>query len=82
MLAAILATASGLVITADLNGDLFAFEARTGKLLHSIPTHQPAGGGIIAYRTKGHERIAMAAGFASGIYKTTGQPLVFVFALP
>ena len=82
MLAAILATASALVMTADLDGNLFAFEARTGKLLHSIPTHQPAGGGIIAYRIKGHERIAMAAGFASGIYKTTGQPVVAAFGLP
>ncbi len=82
MLAAILATASGLVITADLNGDLLAFEAGTGKLLHRIVTHQPAGGGIIAYTDHGHERIAMAAGFASGIYKTTGQPVVFVFGLP
>jgi alcohol dehydrogenase (cytochrome c) len=81
MLGAILATASGLVLTADLNGDLLAFEARTGKLVHRLPTHQPAGGGIIAYETAGVQRIAMAAGFASGIYKTNGQPTVFVFGL-
>jgi alcohol dehydrogenase (cytochrome c) len=81
MLAAILATASGLVLTADLNGDLLAFEAGTGKLVHRMPTHQPAGGGIITYKNRGQERIAMAAGFSSGIYKTTGQPVVFVLGL-
>jgi alcohol dehydrogenase (cytochrome c) len=81
MLAAILASASGLVITADLNGDILALEASTGKLLHRISTQQPVGGGIIAYKSRGHEHMAVAAGFASGIYKTTGQPVVFVFGL-
>ncbi len=81
MLAAILATASGLVLTADLNGDLLTFEARTGKLLHRIATRQPAGGGIVAYQNGGQERVAIAAGFASSIYKTAGQPVVLVFGL-
>ncbi|MGB6946333.1 MAG: hypothetical protein WBE37_28310 [Bryobacteraceae bacterium] len=58
-----------------------AFEAGTGKLLDRIATHQPAGGGIIASENGGQERIAVAAGFASGIYRTTGQPTVFVFGL-
>jgi PQQ-dependent dehydrogenase (methanol/ethanol family) len=81
MLAAILPTASGLVITADLNGDVLAFDAATGRLLHRIATHQPVAGGIIAYQLAGQERIAVAGGFASGIYKTTGRPVVFVFGL-
>lgn len=81
MLAAILVSASGLVVTGDLNGNLLAFDAGTGKLLHSVSTHQPMGGGIIAYQNGGHERIAVGAGFASSIYKTTGQPVVFVFGL-
>lgn len=81
MLAAILATASGLVVTADLDGDLLALDAGSGKLLHRMATHQPAGGGVIAYRNGGHERIAVAAGFSSGIYKTTGQPMVILFGL-
>ncbi len=68
-------------MTADLNGDLLAFQASSGKLLDRVATHQPAGGGIIAYENDGRERIAVAAGFASGIYKTTGQPTVIVFGL-
>jgi glucose dehydrogenase len=81
MLAALLPTASGLIVTADLNGDLLAFQASSGKLLDRIATRQPAGGGVIAYENGGRERIAVAAGFASGIYKTSGQPTVFVFGL-
>jgi alcohol dehydrogenase (cytochrome c) len=81
MLAALLTTASGLVITADLNGDVFAFSAGTGELLHRISTREPAGGGIIAYQHQGAERIALAAGFASGIYKTAGHPVVLVLGL-
>lgn len=81
MLAAILPTASGLVITGDLNGDLLAFDARSGNLLRRIATHQPIAGGVIAYRNGGQERIAVAGGFASDIYKTTGRPVVFVYGL-
>jgi len=81
MLAALLPTSSGLLLTADLNGDILIFEARSGKLLRRIATHQPAGGGIIAYQNDGHERIGVAAGFASGIYKTRGQPLVLVYGI-
>jgi alcohol dehydrogenase (cytochrome c) len=82
MLAAIVATASGVVLTADLNGDLLALDAANGNVLHRIAMHQPAGGGIVTYKNGGHERIAVAAGFASNIYKTQGQPVVTVFGLP
>jgi alcohol dehydrogenase (cytochrome c) len=82
MLAGIVATAGGRVLTADLNGDCLAFDAGTGNVLHRIAMHQPAGGGVIAYAEGGHERIAVAAGFASNIYKTQGQPVVAVFGLP
>lgn len=81
MLAAILPTASGLVITGDLTGNLLAFDAAAGKLLRSIATGQPVAGGIISYQNGGHERIATAAGFASSIYKTIGEPVVFVLGI-
>ena len=81
MLAGIVATASGLVVTADMNGDLLAFEAGTGKLLHRIATKQPAGGGIITYQIGGHQRIAMATGLEDRIFDSHGQPVVLVFGL-
>jgi alcohol dehydrogenase (cytochrome c) len=68
-------------MTADLNGDFLAFDAATGSLLHRIPTHQPAGGGVITYQTGAQQRIAIATGLNSGIFETKGQPQVVVFGL-
>ncbi len=62
MLAAILPTASRLVVTADLNGDLLAFEASSGKLLDRICDPPTCGRGILAYENGGRERVAVAAG--------------------
>jgi alcohol dehydrogenase (cytochrome c) len=81
MVAGIVATTTGLVMTADLNGDFLAFDAATGSLLHRIPTHQPAGGGVITYQTGAQQRIAIATGLNSGIFETKGQPQVVVFGL-
>jgi alcohol dehydrogenase (cytochrome c) len=81
MVAGIAVTGGGLMLTADLNGDLLAFDAATGKLLHKIATQQPAGGGIITYQTGGKQRIAMATGMENRIFGTHGQPVVMVFGL-
>lgn len=81
MVAGLLATASGLVFTADLQGDLLAFDAESGRVLHRIPTRQPAGGGVIAYQAGGKERIGVAAGMENRILATRGQPVVLVFGL-
>jgi outer membrane protein assembly factor BamB len=85
MVAGLVATASGLLVTADLNGDLLAFDATTGTLLHRMATKQPVGGGVISYQltnqTAGQQRIAVAAGLESRIFEVKGQPTVLVFGL-
>ena len=81
MVAGTAVTASGLVLTADLNGDFVAFDAATGKVLHRIATRQPGGGGVITYQTGGQQRIAMAAGLEDRILESHGQPAVLVFGL-
>jgi len=81
MVGAIVATASGLVLTGDLNGDLLAFDASSGNLLHRIATHQPVGGGVITYRQAGKQRIAVAAGLNGRVFDLKGQPTVLVFGL-
>jgi alcohol dehydrogenase (cytochrome c) len=81
MVAGIVVTASGLVATADLKGDLLAFDAAEGKLLHRVSTRQPAGGGVITYQAGTEQRIAIAAGLNSSIFETRGQPQIFVFGL-
>jgi hypothetical protein len=65
----------------DLNGDLLFFDAATGNLLHRITTHQPVGGGVIAYEQGGSQRIAVAAGLESPLLQTHGQPRVVVLGL-
>jgi alcohol dehydrogenase (cytochrome c) len=81
MVAGVLSTATGLVVTGDLNGDILFFDASTGNLLHRIATHQPVGGGVIAYQAGGSQRIAVAAGLESPLLQTHGQPTVVVLGL-
>jgi alcohol dehydrogenase (cytochrome c) len=81
LVAGIVATASGLVLTADLNGDFLAFDAATGNVLHKIATGQPAGGGLITYQQGEQQRIAIAAGLASRIFRAEGQPSILIFGL-
>jgi len=81
MVAGIAVTASGLVMTADLNGDFLAYDAASGKLLHRIRTGQPGGGGVITYQTGGSQRVAMAAGLEDRILGSHGKAVVIVFGL-
>jgi alcohol dehydrogenase (cytochrome c) len=81
MVAGIAVTASGLVMTADLNGDFMAYDAASGKLLHRIATKQAGGGGVITYQTGGKQRVAMAAGLEDRIFDIHGHPVVIVFGL-
>jgi alcohol dehydrogenase (cytochrome c) len=81
MVAGTTVTASGLVLTGDLNGDVIAFDAATGKILHRIPTQQPIGGGVVTYKAGGKQFVGVAAGLADAIMQTKGTPVVFVFGL-
>jgi alcohol dehydrogenase (cytochrome c) len=81
MVAGITVTGSGLILTADLNGDFLALDAATGNVVHRIPTSQPVGGGVITYQSAGQQRIALAAGMNSLVFGTKGQPTVLVFGL-
>jgi PQQ-dependent dehydrogenase (methanol/ethanol family) len=81
MVAGLAATSSGLLVTADLNGDLLVFDANSGNVLHRMATKQPGGGGVITYSQAGQQRIAMAAGLDSPIMGVKGQPTVLVFGL-
>ena len=81
LLAGIAVTASGLVLTGDLDGNFLAFDAATGKLLHRIATGQPFGGGVITYQAGGRQRIGVAAGLQGSIFQAKGQPMVIVYGL-
>lgn len=81
--AALTATAGGLLLTADTQGDLFAVDAKTGTLLLKSPLGAGAvDGGVITYQTKGRQFIAIAAGDNNPTYKAKGQNTIVILGLP
>jgi alcohol dehydrogenase (cytochrome c) len=82
MVAAVTPTAGGLVFTGDLNGNLFALDATSGKILYRYDTKNAIAGGVITYRAGGAQRVAVAAGNTSFVaWKVTGKPTIFIFSL-
>ena len=65
MLAGVTPTAGGLVLAADLGGQLYAVDADTGKVLWETNTGQSTGGGIITYRAAGRQLVGVASGMKS-----------------
>jgi glucose dehydrogenase len=68
ILAAVTATASGLVLTGDMNGSLIVLDAATGAVIHEAQTGAPIGGGVITYDVRGSQYIAVAGGSISPIW--------------
>ena len=65
MLAGVTPTAGGLVFAADLGGELYAFDQQTGRVLWRTDTGQSMGGGIVTYRAKRRQLVAVASGMKS-----------------
>ena len=83
MVAAITATAGGLVFTGDLDGHLLAYDAPTGKELWRHATGKAIGGGVISYDIGGKQYIAAATGLNAGTWMTKAGPArVVIYALP
>lgn len=85
MIAGVTATATGLVVTGDLNGNVLVFNGSSGNILKTIPTTEPIGGGVISYGANGKQYIGVAAGIASSLIWTPSQPTgpssIMVFGL-
>ena len=72
-------TAGGLVFAGDMGGTLYAFDAKTGDTPWSQKIGGALGGGVITYRHKGAQRVALATGMTSPIWpteKTTAKLVV------
>jgi glucose dehydrogenase len=83
MLAAVTPTASGLLFTGDLDGNLLVFDAASGKMLLKKKVGGPIGGGIITYSIDGKQYLAVATGLNSNLFKTAfGRPSVAIYSLP
>jgi alcohol dehydrogenase (cytochrome c) len=80
ILAAVTATAGGIVMTGDMDGRLIILDAQSGKLLNEIQTGAPIGGGIITYDVGGRQYIAVAGGSISPIWplpKATSRVTIY-----
>jgi len=83
MVAAITATAGGLVFTGDLDGQILAYDAANGKELWRNATGKAIGGGVISYQAGGVQRIAAATGMNAGTWNIRSGPArIVVYALP
>jgi alcohol dehydrogenase (cytochrome c) len=81
--AGLTATAGGLVLTADTQGDVFAVNARTGALLKRLPLGAGAiDGGLVTYAVNAKQYIAIAAGDNNATYKAKGNNAIVILALP
>ncbi len=65
LVAGVTPTAGGLLFTADLTGNVLAFNAATGTLLAKVATGLPVGGGVISYEVAGTQYVAVAGGLNS-----------------
>lgn len=82
MLANITVTASDLVLTGTLRGDFIALDATTGKLLYRRPMGGAVTGGVLSYRLKGKQYVAVEAGRVSTFFGGRGPATFTIFALP
>lgn len=83
MVAGITATAGGLVFTGDLDGNVLALDAATGKELWRDATGKAIGGGVISFQAGGRQYVAAAAGLNSAIWPVHGgSAQVVVYGLP
>jgi alcohol dehydrogenase (cytochrome c) len=82
ILAGVTPTAGGLVFTAVQNGDVYGFDAETGKLLWKTSTGVPNGGGVISYEVNGKQYIAVAAGMKAPLWpKQSKTSKIMIYGL-
>jgi PQQ-dependent dehydrogenase (methanol/ethanol family) len=82
LVAAVTATAGGVVFTGELTGDFIALDARSGRELYRFYTGSGLMGGVVTYAVRGKQYVAAASGGGSYIFGREGTPTIFVFALP
>ena len=68
ILAAVTPTAGGVVFTADMGGQVYAFDAATGRVLWQTNSMQSTGGGIVTYIAGGRQLVGVASGMKSPIW--------------
>ena len=82
LVAAVTATAGGVVFTGELTGDLVALDTETGRVLFRFYTGAGILGGVVTYAVRSKQYVAVASGGGSYNFGREGSPTVLVFSLP
>ena len=83
MLASVITTSSGLVLTGELTGDFLVLDGGDGTVLHRIDTGRSIQAGIVSYAIDERQYIAVMAGNTSSLWPTDPvDAQVIVLALP
>lgn len=68
ILAGVISTAGGVVLTSDMEGKLIVLDAQTGGVVRELDLGAPSGAGVITYSAGGRQFIAVAGGTVSPIW--------------
>jgi alcohol dehydrogenase (cytochrome c) len=80
--AGLVPTKSGLLFGGDSNGNLFAFDGKSGSVLRRIDVKGALNNGLISYEVKGEQYVAAAVGGITENPHTVAGPLrVSIFGL-
>ncbi len=83
MLAAVTATAGGVLFTGELNGDFLAMDESDGNILYRFTCGGSVTGGVMTYAVDGKQYVAVVSGMAGGFWQVQpGSMTLTVFALP
>ncbi len=81
-LGGVVVTASGLVITGTIAGEVLVLDAKTGAEMHKTEVKGGIGGGVVTYQAGGRQLIAVAAGDNNFTYGTKGKNTIVVLGVP
>jgi PQQ-dependent dehydrogenase (methanol/ethanol family) len=84
VIGAITPTAGGITFAGDASGALYVFRTADGTLLRTIQTGGAIAGGIITYKIRGTQYLALGSGniSRSSWSGATGTPTMIVYRLP
>ncbi|MCB2059755.1 MAG: PQQ-binding-like beta-propeller repeat protein [Novosphingobium sp.] len=84
VIGAVTPTAGGITFAGDTSGLLYAFRTSDGKVMHKVDTGGAIAGGIITYRIRGRQYLAVSSGNISRSSWTgaTGIPTMIIYSVP
>ncbi len=83
LVAGVLSTGGGVVMTGDLAGNFYGFDGADGSVKFRDSTGAPIGGGVISYTRGGRQYIAVAVGMDAKTWNLKSpEPRLIVYSLP